>query len=261
MVVMAWNLWHTAADARDEADQAHPRADPEAIPEPVPAGPGAAAGPGLNRMGLRYEHWEKIEKHAGLLAVLIAVMVSFGGLAEITPLFVEAQTVQPAPGVEPYEPLRLAGRDIYVREGCYLCHSQMIRTLRFETQRYGPYSTPRNPCTTARSSGARSARVRISRASAASTPTTGSGCTCSRRASSCPSRTCRTTRGSRKRRSTAPTSQARMRVLRTARRSVHRCGDRRCGGRGQGQDRARRAGRVPAGAGSQCRRCDCRGKP
>ena len=91
-------------------------------------------------MGLRYQHFEAIEKHAGLLAVLIAVMVSLGGLSEITPLFANATAVKPAPGVVPYGPLRLAGRDIYVREGCYLCHSQMIRAQRFETQRYGPHS-------------------------------------------------------------------------------------------------------------------------
>jgi len=87
-----------------------------------------------------YKHWEKLEKNAGLLAVLIAIVVSFGGLAEIIPLFNDAQTVKPLPGVMPYEPLRLAGRDVYVREGCYNCHSQMIRTLRFETQRYGDQS-------------------------------------------------------------------------------------------------------------------------
>jgi cytochrome c oxidase cbb3-type subunit 2 len=91
-------------------------------------------------MRIRYAHFEAIEKHAGLLGVLIAVMVALGGLAEITPLFMKAHEVEPAPGVVPYEPLRLAGRDVYVREGCYLCHSQMIRTLRFETQRYGDYS-------------------------------------------------------------------------------------------------------------------------
>ena len=91
-------------------------------------------------MGLGYKHWEKLEKNAVLLAVLIAVMVSFGGLAEIIPLFNDAQTVKPAPGVVPYEPLRLAGRDVYVREGCYNCHSQMVRTLSFETQRYGARS-------------------------------------------------------------------------------------------------------------------------
>jgi cytochrome c oxidase cbb3-type subunit 2 len=87
-----------------------------------------------------YKHWEKLEKNAGLLAVLIAIVVSFGGLAEIVPLFNDAQTVKPLPGVKPYDALRLAGRDVYVREGCYLCHSQMIRTLSFETQRYGEKS-------------------------------------------------------------------------------------------------------------------------
>jgi len=92
-------------------------------------------------MGLRYQHFESIEKHAGKLGILIAIMVSLGGLAEITPLFMEAQKVRAPAGVAPYDALRLAGKDIYVREGCYLCHSQMIRTLQFETQRYGDYST------------------------------------------------------------------------------------------------------------------------
>jgi len=91
-------------------------------------------------MGNSYKQWEKLEKNALLLGVLIAVVVTFGGLAEIIPLFNDAQTVKPAPGVVPYEPLRLAGRDVYVRENCYQCHSQMIRTLSFETQRYGDRS-------------------------------------------------------------------------------------------------------------------------
>jgi cytochrome c oxidase cbb3-type subunit 2 len=91
-------------------------------------------------MALRYKHFEAIEKHAGLLGVLIAIMVSLGGLAEITPLFIKASASAQPPGYAPYDPLRLAGKDIYVREGCYLCHSQMIRALRFETQRYGEYS-------------------------------------------------------------------------------------------------------------------------
>lgn len=90
---------------------------------------------------MAYRHFEFIEKHAWTLGILTAIMVSLGGLAEITPLFVEAHKVHPADGVKPYPPLRLAGRDIYVREGCYLCHSQMIRALRFEIQRYGHYST------------------------------------------------------------------------------------------------------------------------
>ncbi len=83
---------------------------------------------------------EKIEKNVGLMAVLIAIVVSFGGLAEIVPLMYQAETIKPLPGVKPYPALELAGRDIYVREGCYNCHSQMIRTLRFETERYGHYS-------------------------------------------------------------------------------------------------------------------------
>jgi cytochrome c oxidase cbb3-type subunit 2 len=83
---------------------------------------------------------EKIEKNVGLMGILIAVAISFGGLAEIVPLMYQAEAIEPAPGVEPYPPLQLAGRDIYVREGCYNCHSQMIRTLRFETARYGHYS-------------------------------------------------------------------------------------------------------------------------
>ena len=83
---------------------------------------------------------EKVEKNIGLMAVLIAVAVSFGGLAEIVPLMYQAEAIDPLPGVKPYPALELAGRDVYVREGCYNCHSQMIRTLRFETERYGHYS-------------------------------------------------------------------------------------------------------------------------
>jgi cytochrome c oxidase cbb3-type subunit 2 len=83
---------------------------------------------------------ERIEKNIGLMAVLIAVAVSFGGLAEIVPLMYQAEAIQPLPGVKPYPALQLAGRDIYIREGCYNCHSQMVRTLRFETERYGHYS-------------------------------------------------------------------------------------------------------------------------
>ena len=83
---------------------------------------------------------EKLEKNVGLLAVLIAVAVSLGGLAEIVPLMFQAEAIKPLPGVKPYPALQLAGRDVYVREGCYGCHSQMVRTLRFETERYGHYS-------------------------------------------------------------------------------------------------------------------------
>jgi len=74
------------------------------------------------------------------MAVLIAVAVSFGGLAEIVPLMYQAEAIQPSPGVKPYGPLALAGRDVYVREGCYNCHSQMVRPFRAEVERYGRYS-------------------------------------------------------------------------------------------------------------------------
>jgi cytochrome c oxidase cbb3-type subunit II len=83
---------------------------------------------------------EKIEKNVGLMATLIAIAVAIGGLAEIVPLMFEAEAIQPSPGVKPYPALELAGRDVYLREGCYNCHSQMIRTLRFETERYGHFS-------------------------------------------------------------------------------------------------------------------------
>jgi cytochrome c oxidase cbb3-type subunit 2 len=83
---------------------------------------------------------EKIEKNVGLMAVLIAVAVSFGGLAEIVPLMYQAEAIKPLEGVKPYPALQLAGRDVYVREGCYNCHSQMVRTLRFESERYGHFS-------------------------------------------------------------------------------------------------------------------------
>ena len=82
----------------------------------------------------------KIEKNVALMAILITVAVSFGGLAQIVPLMFQAEAVDPLPGVKPYPALELAGRDVYIREGCYNCHSQMVRTLRFETERYGHYS-------------------------------------------------------------------------------------------------------------------------
>ena len=83
---------------------------------------------------------EKVERNVGLMAVLVAVVVAVGGLVEIVPLMYQAEMIQPMPGMKPYPALELAGRDIYVREGCYNCHSQMVRTLRFETERYGHYS-------------------------------------------------------------------------------------------------------------------------
>jgi cytochrome c oxidase cbb3-type subunit II len=84
---------------------------------------------------------ERIETSNTLMIVLILVTLAVGGIVEIVPLFFQRSTTQPAPGVVPYGPLQLAGRDVYVSEGCYNCHSQMVRPLHAETLRYGPYST------------------------------------------------------------------------------------------------------------------------
>ena len=83
---------------------------------------------------------EKIETNNFLMIVLILLALLFGGLVEIVPLFFQRSTTQPIDGLKPYTSLQLAGRDIYLREGCYNCHSQMIRPFRAETLRYGPYS-------------------------------------------------------------------------------------------------------------------------
>ena len=83
---------------------------------------------------------EKIEKNIGLMMLLIVLTVSIGGLVQIVPLFFMHSTTEPVEGLKPYDALRLTGRDIYVREGCYTCHSQMIRPFRAETERYGHYS-------------------------------------------------------------------------------------------------------------------------
>lgn len=83
---------------------------------------------------------EFIERKVGLMAVLVVLVISIGGLVEIVPLIFDSQVRDPAAGVEPYDALELAGRDIFIREGCYGCHSQMIRPFRAETERYGHYS-------------------------------------------------------------------------------------------------------------------------
>ena len=83
---------------------------------------------------------EKVETNIGLMIILIIIVISIGGLVQIVPLFFMHSTTQPVEGLKPYPALQLAGRDVYVREGCYLCHSQMIRPFRAETERYGHYS-------------------------------------------------------------------------------------------------------------------------
>jgi cytochrome c oxidase cbb3-type subunit 2 len=81
-----------------------------------------------------------IEKNVGLMVVLIILVVAVGGLVEIVPLYFQKSTTEPVAGVKPYTALQLSGRDIYIREGCSNCHSQMIRPFRAETERYGHYS-------------------------------------------------------------------------------------------------------------------------
>ena len=83
---------------------------------------------------------KRLEKNIILMSVFIVVVVSLGGLVEILPLIFQDQVRTPAEGIKPYPALQLAGRDVYVREGCYNCHSQMIRPFRSETERYGPFS-------------------------------------------------------------------------------------------------------------------------
>ena len=88
---------------------------------------------------MKFTH-ETIEKNVGWLVVLVVLVVSIGGLVEIVPLFFQKSLTEPVAGLKPYTALQLAGRDIYQREGCYNCHSQMIRPFRAETERYGHYS-------------------------------------------------------------------------------------------------------------------------
>ncbi len=83
---------------------------------------------------------DKVERNIGLMMILIILVISIGGLVQIIPLFFQDSLTEPVAGLKPYSPLRLEGRDIYVREGCYVCHSQMIRPFRAETERYGHYS-------------------------------------------------------------------------------------------------------------------------
>jgi cytochrome c oxidase cbb3-type subunit II len=87
----------------------------------------------------KFNH-DQIERNVGLMAILVMVVISIGGLIEIVPLFYQRETTEPVTGLKPYTPLQLVGRDVYIREGCYNCHSQMIRPFRAETERYGHYS-------------------------------------------------------------------------------------------------------------------------
>jgi len=83
---------------------------------------------------------DKIETNINVMAILIVIVISVGGLVEIVPLMLGSTVTEPYEGIKPYPALQLAGRDVYVREGCYNCHSQQIRPFRSETERYGPFS-------------------------------------------------------------------------------------------------------------------------
>jgi cytochrome c oxidase cbb3-type subunit 2 len=83
---------------------------------------------------------QAIEQNIGLMILLVVLTVSVGGLVEIVPLFFQKSTTEPVTGLKPYTAMQLTGRDVYIREGCYNCHSQMVRPFRAETERYGPYS-------------------------------------------------------------------------------------------------------------------------
>ncbi len=144
-----------------------------------------------------------VEKNVSLLMVLIILVISAGGLVEIVPLAANAYAKQGNSEIKPYGALELAGRDIYVREGCFLCHSQMIRPFRSETERYGPYSVAASRNMIIRFSSAPSAPVRIWRESVVVIVMTGIVCTCAIHATWCPNRLCRVTTGWRTARSMA----------------------------------------------------------
>jgi cytochrome c oxidase cbb3-type subunit 2 len=104
-----------------------------------------------------------LEKNATLLLIASLAVVTVGGIVEIAPLFYLQNTIEKVEGMRPYTPLELAGRNIYIREGCYACHSQMIRPFRDEVERYGHYSLAADRCTITPSSGDRNAPALISR--------------------------------------------------------------------------------------------------
>jgi cytochrome c oxidase cbb3-type subunit 2 len=99
----------------------------------------SAPAPGNQSVNTTSRH-DLIERNLGLLIVLVILVVSVGGLVEIVPLFFQKSTTEPVSGLKPYSALQLSGRDLYIREGCNNCHSQMIRPFRAETERYGHYS-------------------------------------------------------------------------------------------------------------------------
>ncbi|WP_298436380.1 cytochrome-c oxidase, cbb3-type subunit II [uncultured Jannaschia sp.] len=124
-------------------DPRDPNYDPEDDPKVVTAAEGLAEGRVPNELPPETEtitFHQRFERNATLLLVGSLVVVAIGGIVEIAPLFWLENTIEEVEGMRPYTPLELAGRDIYIREGCYVCHSQMIRPMRDEVERYGHYS-------------------------------------------------------------------------------------------------------------------------
>jgi cytochrome c oxidase cbb3-type subunit 2 len=132
MLIMAWNVVMTVASGKAEKPRSRRRPGPRLTPDKEKTPWQSTMHPAGH---------EKIETSNFLMIVLILLVpVAVGGLVEIVPLFFQRSTTQPVEGLKPYTALQLAGRDVYIREGCYNCHSQMVRPFRAETLRYGPYS-------------------------------------------------------------------------------------------------------------------------
>jgi cytochrome c oxidase cbb3-type subunit 2 len=133
----------TDHDKTGSPDPQSPDYDPKADPKVVTGKEGVAKGEVPNELGLETQtitFHQRIERNATLLMVGSLLVVAVGGVVEIAPLFWLENTIEEVEGMRPYSPLELAGRDIYIREGCYVCHSQMIRPMRDEVERYGHYS-------------------------------------------------------------------------------------------------------------------------
>ena len=186
MLLMAYNVAKTIAGQKS-VDATHPRGSRR---------PRLNEEEGLTMASTGFH--EKIESNIGLLIVLTLITVSVGGLVEIVPLFFQKSTTEPVAGMKPYSPLRLAGRDVYIREGCYTCHSQMIRPFRAETERYGHFSVAGESVYDHPFQWGSKRTGPDLRGSAVVTRTNGTGCTSTSPAMWCPSPTCLPIRGSRR---------------------------------------------------------------
>ncbi len=171
-LIMAFNLWMTVTRGVEERPAAAP---------PPPRWPREGAQ-SMKLFGIEHK---KIETNLILMGVLTLITVSIGGLAQIVPLFTVATTIERVEGMRPYTPLELMGRNIYIREGCYTCHSQMVRPSATSWNATATTASRRKACTTTPSNGARSGRGRTSRGSAGAIRMTGRRRICAARARWC----------------------------------------------------------------------------